>query len=173
MFTLIPLKNVQRAPSFRIDNLIVQNGMNITGIFREIHGPQSKSSIGSENITKKMFKTLYNKNEEVWYQNRFEKNNLMVLNGSRNVDLYCPRSYKKENLIINEDNIYRNGKLYYGSPAIISWSGDLFHKTESSENGSFSLNIIENNYVVEEITQFTETKGDASWTPYWQGGLCN
>tara|TARA_Y100000389_G_scaffold204586_1_gene258165 strand:+ start:4464 stop:4985 length:522 start_codon:yes stop_codon:yes gene_type:complete len=173
MFTLIPLKNVQRASSFRIDNLIVQNGMNITGIFREIHGPKTKSSIGSENITKKMFKTKPNGEQEIWYQNQFEKNNLMVLNGSRNVDLYCPRTYKKENLIIHEDNIYRNGKLYYGSPAIISWSGDLFHKTEIGENGSFSLNIIEKNYVVEEITQFTETKGDASWTPYWQGGLCN
>ncbi|MDA9216362.1 hypothetical protein N9O88_00895 [bacterium] len=173
MFTIIPLKNVQRASSFRIDNLIVQNGMNITGIFREIHGPKTKSSIGSENITKKRFKTKPNSEEEIWYQNRFEKNNLMVLNGSRNVDLYCPRTYKKENLIIHEDNIYRNGKLYYGSPAIISWSGDLFHKTEIGENGSFSLNIIEKNYVVEEITQFTETKCNPSWTPYWQGGLCN
>ena len=160
MFKLIPLKNVQRASSFRIDNLIVQNGMNITGIFREIHGPKTKSSIGSENITKKMFNIQHNKNEEAWYQNRFEKNNLMVLNGSRNVDLYCPRTDKKENLIINEDNIYRNGKLYYGCPAIISWSGDLFHKTESSENGSFSLNIIENNYVIKELTQDIKSNTD-------------
>ena len=173
MFTLIPLKNVQRASSFRIDNLIVQNGMNITGLFREIHGAHSKSSIGSENITKKMFKIQYKKNEEVWYQNRFEKNNLMVLNGSRKLDLYCPRTYKKENIIINEDNIYRNGKLYYGSPAIISWSGDLFHKTESGENGSFSLNIIEKNYIMQEITEEVKSEIDPSWTPYWEGGRCN
>ena len=121
-----------------------------------------------------MFKIKYNCQEEIWYQNRFEKNNLMVLNGSRYLDLYCQRTYKKENLIIHEDNIYRNGKLYYGSPAIISWSGDLFHKTESGENGSFSLNIIEKNYVIQEITQDIKSNiDDPSWTPYWEGGRCN
>jgi hypothetical protein len=173
MFTLIPLKNVQRASSFRIDNLIVGNGKNITGIFREIHGPKAKSSVGSENITTKMFRIQYNKNEEVLFQNRFEKNNLMVLNGSRNLELYCPRTYRKENLIINEDNIYKNGKLYYGCPAIISWSGDIFHKTESGENGSFSLNIIEKNYIMEDVTEEVKSKLDPLWTPYWEGGRCN
>lgn len=173
MFTLIPLKNIKRCSSFKIDNLVVENGSNITGIFREIHGPKTKSSIGSENKIKKMFKIKYNCQEEIWYQNRFEKNNLMVLNGSRYLDLYCQRTYKKENLIIHEDNIYRNGKLYYGSPAIISWSGDLFHKTESGENGSFSLNIIEKNYVIQEITEEVKSNIDPSWTPYWEGGRCN
>ena len=50
MFTLIPLKSIKRCSSFKIDNLVVENGSNITGIFREIHGPKTKSSIHDKTI---------------------------------------------------------------------------------------------------------------------------
>ena len=49
---------------------------------------------------------------------------------------------------------------------------DLFHKTESGENGSFSLNIIVH-YIMQEITEEVKSEIDPSWTPYWEGGRCN
>lgn len=156
MFKLIPLGQLFRNSSHRVDNVMIHDALKISGIYREIHGANSVSPIGTEHHFK-----ILNSPAASWYANIYEKNNLLVLNGSRDLDLWCMKKDKMINFKLTEDKIYRNGKLYYGSPALISWGGDIFHKTKSGSEGSISINFTEKNYVIEEIYEELWVKENA------------
>lgn len=150
MFRLIPLRSVTRNSNIKVDTL-TKHIPNNSGIHREILSPNTISPVGSENITKDFNDTFILGKSVRWYANDYEKNNLLVLSGSRELELYCDVKKKKETLVINEDNIYRNGKLYYGSPAMISWYGCIYHRTTSGKDGCLSINITEESYSIQEI----------------------
>ena len=150
MFKLIPLSQVLRSSSFRIDNALIEQGIQISGIYREIHGANVSSHIGTDSYLKKL--------DDNWYSNCYERNNLLVLNGSRTVNLFCKYTNQEMTFTITPDNIYKNNKLYYGSPGIISWYGDIYHKTKSGNEGSISINFTENAYSIEEIKEIEKEK---------------
>ena len=161
MFRLLPLGSLKRLTNYKVDNVLQQDIPKITGMYRETHGPNVMTPIGTEDV----FREFHDMNgvdnvagSKCWYANDFERNNLMVLNGSRTIELYCYNRNRREVLTVNEDNIYRNGKLYYGSPAIISWNGSIYHRTISGFKGCVSINFTQNSYNISEIKNPTELK---------------
>lgn len=152
MFRIIPLGSVLRNGSHSIDNILIDSTSKFTSFNREILGPNTCGPIGTSNpISKKLFRIRHNQKESQFYQNRYEQNNLLMMQGMRTIELYCPDTSNTEFLEITPDNIYKNGKLYYGSPAILSWNGQLFHKTTSGAKGAISINFIEKGYTIQEI----------------------
>ena len=93
MFKLIPLSQVLRSSSFRIDNALIEQGIQISGIYREIHGANVSSHIGTDSYLKKL--------DDNWYSNCYERNNLLVLNGSRTVNLFCKYTKPRDDLYDN------------------------------------------------------------------------
>ena len=67
--------------------------------------------------------------------------NLCVLHGERHVDLYSVEHGKVESFVVTADKIYKNGELITDKPSMLVWPPYVFHRVESKEKGSASLNF--------------------------------
>ena len=76
-----------------------------------------------------------------WYMHPWQSDNLVVLHGERHVDLYSVDHGKVEKFIVTPTKIYKNGELICDYPAILTWPPYVFHRVESKEKGSASINF--------------------------------
>lgn len=149
MFKLIPLQQISRNSSSLLEQLLIHPQLEITNIYKESHAPYTHGHVGTEHY----LNIIKINQKENWYANIYERNNLLILSGERQLDLWCKKLNQKVSLLITEDQIFKNGRLYYGCPAVISWDGDIYHKLKTKENKSISINFTENNYYIEEMEE--------------------
>ena len=69
----------------------------------------------------------------------------MVLQGTRYVDIFEPKSKQKASFIITPEKVFKNDKLYYDGPAMIVWPSGVFHRIISGDEGSISVNFATRN----------------------------
>ena len=129
MYRIIPLRVLRRTSGVKFDEIVPSDIPKIDGIDRVIHGPNSISPGPIHNI------------KRPWYMHKYQDDNLMVLQGTRFVDIYCPLLKNKASFIITPDKIYKNNKLYCDYPAMIVWSAGIFHRIISGPEGSISVNF--------------------------------
>ena len=79
--------------------------------------------------------------ERPWYMHPHQSDNLVVLHGERHIDLYTKKHGKVENFVVSSDKIYQNGELVCDVPAVLIWPERVFHRVESKEQGSASINF--------------------------------
>lgn len=79
--------------------------------------------------------------ERPWYMHYHQKDNLVVLHGYRNVELYNRELRKKIIFEIHPDKIYRDGELVASEGVVLSWDVKIFHRIVSGDEGSASLNF--------------------------------
>lgn len=101
----------------------------LSGVDRVIH-ESNATSPGPINAVKRP-----------WYMHIGQSDNLIVLSGERHVDLYSVKHGKVESFIVTNDKIYKNGELICDHPAVLTWPPYVFHRVESKESGSASLNF--------------------------------
>jgi len=129
MYRIIPLRVLRRTQGVHFDEMVPSDIPKIDGIDRVIHGPNSVSPGPVQHI------------KRPWYMHPYQDDNLMVLQGTRFVDIYCPLQKKKSSFIITPDRIYKNNYLYCDYPAMIVWSAGIFHRIISGSEGSISVNF--------------------------------
>lgn len=133
MYRLIPLRVLRRTQGVKFDEMVPSDIPKIHGIDKVIHAPNSispgpvRDSVPSCN--------------RPWYMHNGQDDNLMVLQGTRYIDIFCPKQKKKESFIVTPDKVYKNDKLYYDGPAMIVWPAGIFHRIISGEEGSISVNF--------------------------------
>ena len=79
--------------------------------------------------------------EKPWYMHPHQGDNLLVLHGQRHIDLYSVEHGKVEKFVVTNNEIYKNGELLVQGPAMLVWPPYVFHRIESKEEGSASLNF--------------------------------
>ncbi|NTW05576.1 MAG: hypothetical protein HGA27_05620 [Peptococcaceae bacterium] len=79
--------------------------------------------------------------ERPWYMHHYQDDNLIVLHGTREVELYTKAHGRIEKFTVTSDRIFKNGILIYEGGALLIWPRGVFHRIESGEEGSASLNI--------------------------------
>lgn len=100
-----------------------------------------------------------------WYMHYHQKDNLLVLHGHRNVELYSRELKRKVVFKIFPDKIYRDGELLAEEGVVLSWDFNIFHRIISGDEGSASLNFairedgfdVKNNF---NIYKLDEESGD-------------
>ena len=70
-----------------------------------------------------------------------QSDNIVVLHGTRHIDLYSTEHGKIEQFVVTKDKIWHNGELICDYPAILTWPPYVFHRVESKEEGSASMNF--------------------------------
>ena len=133
MYRLIPLRLLRRTSGVKFDEMVPSDIPKIDGIDRVVHGPNSISPGPVEDWTPPC--------KRPWYMHTGQDDNLMVVQGTRYIDIYCPNRKKKESFIVTPDKVYKNDKLYYDGPAMIVWPAGIFHRIISGEEGSISINF--------------------------------
>ncbi len=79
--------------------------------------------------------------ERPWYMHPFQDDNLVVLYGKREVDIYTPEHGKIEHFTVTSNKVYKNGELISDNGAMLVWPKNVFHRIVSGEDGSASLNF--------------------------------
>jgi hypothetical protein len=133
LYRLIPLRILRRTTGVKFDEIVPSDIPNIDGVDRVIHGPNSISPGPIEDSTPPV--------KRPWYMHPGQDDNLMVLQGTRYVDIFNPSNKEKASFIITPDKVYKNDKLYYDGPAMIVWPAGIFHRIISGEEGSISINF--------------------------------
>jgi hypothetical protein len=90
---------------------------------------------------------------------------MLIANGTLELDLYCLQQRKQESFVLTPENVYRNGKLYYGSAAMFEWSPGTFYKMRTETEGCTLITFVTegkqvNQDQVENSLRTTETKDE-------------
>tara|TARA_R110002072_G_scaffold193057_3_gene350240 strand:+ start:612 stop:1175 length:564 start_codon:yes stop_codon:yes gene_type:complete len=133
MYRIIPLRILRRTTGVMFDEMVPSDIPKIHGIDRVIHGPNSISpgSVEDSPIPVK----------RPWYMHSGQDDNLLVLQGTRYIDIFDPKTVTKASFIVTPDKVYKNDKLYYDGPAMVVWPAGIFHRIISGEEGSISVNF--------------------------------
>lgn len=76
-----------------------------------------------------------------WYMHLYQEDHLMVLFGTRFIELYSVAHGKVECFKITPHEIHLNNKLLYDGGAILVWPRHVFHRIVSGAEGSASINF--------------------------------
>ena len=133
MYRIIPLRVLRRTTGVMFDEMVPSDIPKISGIDRVIHGPNSISPGPVEDSPVPV--------KRPWYMHPGQDDNLLVLQGTRYVDIFDPYTLNKVSFIITPDKIYKNDKLYYDGPAMVVWPAGIFHRIISGVEGSISVNF--------------------------------
>jgi hypothetical protein len=137
MYRIIPLRILRRTSGVKFDELVPSDIPKINGIDRVIHAPNSISPGPVDDVKPVVTRP--------WYMHTAQDDNLLVLQGTRYVDIYCPNRKEKASFIVSPDKIYKNDKLYYDGPAMVVWPAGVFHRIISGVDGSISVNFATRN----------------------------
>jgi hypothetical protein len=76
-----------------------------------------------------------------WYMHPFQDDNLIVLYGSRHVEIYTQAHGKVERFTVTPHEIIKDGQVIFSGGAMLVWPTHVFHRIQSDEKGSASLNL--------------------------------
>lgn len=128
-YKVIKLKEFRRTKGVMFDIMVKSMIPKIDAIDRVIHegGAISPGTVDSV--------------EKAWYMHPHQEDNLFVLHGKRNVELYMPKYGKVEKFVITPDYISHNGEVIVEGGGLITWTTNVFHRIESGKEGSASINL--------------------------------
>jgi len=130
LYRIIPLKALRRTKNVTFDMIPIKAFGAIAAVDRVLHEPGALSpgSIGEI--------------ERPWYMHPHQDDNLVVLTGTRHIDLYTKKHGIVEHFTVTPHEIYKNNNLVTGSPALLAWPTNVFHRILSDEKlGSASMNF--------------------------------
>jgi hypothetical protein len=138
MFKLIPLRSLARSGKHCVDALAPIDITRYDAIRRETYAPNTSTSWLDSTPKNNSFNSL----SERWYMHPDKSNMLMVVHGAICVDIYNSEYDKHEEFILSSDNVYRGGKVYYGSPAMLGWGPGVYYKMHTTEEGCALVNFM-------------------------------
>ena len=133
LYRLIPLRVLRRTSGVKFDEIVPSDLPLISGIDRVIHKPNSISPGPIEDSVPPV--------KRPWYMHPGQDDNLLVLQGTRYIDIFDPKTKTKASFIVTPDKVYKNDKLYFDGPAMVVWPAGIFHRIISGVEGSISVNL--------------------------------
>lgn len=129
LYRIITMMPFRRTPGVFFDVLQPPNIPGIDGIDRVIHEGGAVSPGPVAGVTRP------------WYMHPHQDDNLLVLSGSRLVDIYTKRHGRVESFEVTPQRLSRNGTTIFDGPAMLVWPRGVFHRIRSGSGGSASLNL--------------------------------
>lgn len=130
LYRVVRLKALRRTPGVSFD--VVPGGLleRIDACDRVLHdyGAVSPGPVGDV--------------KRPWYMHPCQDDNLIVLHGTRYVDVYTPAHGKIESFVVTPHLVKKADRVLFDGPAMLVWPRGVFHRIRSSEKeGSASLNF--------------------------------
>ncbi len=79
--------------------------------------------------------------EATWYMHPFQDDNLIVLQGERNVELYNKEHGCVEKFRVTPECVYMHDEKTCYEEAMLVWPRNVFHRIKSGSEGSVSVNL--------------------------------
>lgn len=128
-YRIVSMRRLRQTPGVSFDCLPVENLPRIDAIDRVIHeaGAVSPGPVGEI--------------ERPWYMHPYQDDNLMVLYGTRFVDIYSVEQGRMESFEITPWSIRQGERVVHNGPAMLVWPRRVFHRIVSGPEGSASVNF--------------------------------
>lgn len=130
LYRIIPLRVLRRTPGVSFDLVPTEVLPHIDGIDRVLHdgGAVSPGAVGDV--------------ARPWYMHPNQDDNLIVLHGTRFVDIYTKEHGRIESFDVGPSEIRHDGNVIFDGAAMLVWPRGVFHRIRSDEKtGSASLNF--------------------------------
>lgn len=128
-YRIVRLNLFRKTPGVIFDNVPVNAFSKISAIDRVIHEADAISPGPVGEV------------ERPWYMHPHQDDNLVVLHGTRYVDIYTRAQGKVENFVVTPQQIRKNGQMIFDGPAMLVWPRGVFHRIRSMEEGSAAINF--------------------------------
>jgi hypothetical protein len=129
LYRIIALAPLRKTPGVTFDCLPMDLLPRIDAIDRVLHqgGATSPGAVGDV--------------ARPWYMHPCQDDNLVVLHGTRQVEIYSRAHGRVEAFTVTPEEIVRNGEVVFRGGAMLVWPRMVFHRIRSAEQGSASLNF--------------------------------
>ena len=130
LYKIVSLKELRRTSNVMFDALDTSYMPHIDGFDRVIHaaGAVSPGKVGDV--------------ERPWYMHPYQEDNLMVLHGVREIDIYTKEHRQIEHFSVAPDRVCCGDRICYTGAAMLVWPCGVFHRIVSpSPEGSASINF--------------------------------
>lgn len=128
-YKIIRLHEFRRTPGVSFDIVPMELMPPIAGIDRVIHDFNAISPGSVGNV------------ERPWYMHPGQDDYLIVLYGERHVDIYRKEYGRIESFTVGPNFVKKEAKIIFEGPCMLIWPKGVFHRIQSGEKGSASLNF--------------------------------
>ncbi len=128
-YRIIALEKLRHTPGVHFDCLPVDMLPRIDAIDRVIHESNAISPGPVRDIARP------------WYMHPAQDDNLMVLYGTRFVEIYSVEHARMESFEITPERVSQGDKIIHDGAAMLVWPRRVFHRIKSGEGGSASINF--------------------------------
>ena len=104
MYRLAPLRTLRNTMNVKFHEMVPSDIPKIHGIDRVIHEPYASSPGPVDDCP--------NPVKRPWYMHPGQDDNLLVLQGTRYVDIFDPKTKDKASFIISPEKVYKNDTIY-------------------------------------------------------------
>jgi len=129
LYGIIPLKVFRKTQKVTFDFVPIERLGRIDAMDRVLHESNAISPGAVGEI------------ERPWYMHPHQDDNLIVLYGRRDVDIYKRSHGRIERFTVTPHEIIKDGKVIFSGGAMLVWPRGVFHRIKSAESGSASLNL--------------------------------
>lgn len=142
LYKVVPLNIFRRTPGVYFDNVPTKAFPNIGAIDRVVHLSKATSPGPVGSI------------ERPWYMHPHQEDNLIVLHGTRYVELYTRKHGRIENFEVSPESIKKDGKVLFDGAAMLCWPTVVFHRVSSLAEGSVAINFAVHHAGIDIRTNF-------------------
>lgn len=129
LYRIIALNVFRKTPGVTFDLFPLEAVPHIDSIDRVLHETSAISPGPVEGVPRP------------WYMHTAQDDNLIVLQGRREVDIYTREHGRVEHFTVTPDRILHNGEIVYEGGAVLVWPRGVFHRIVSGPEGSASINL--------------------------------
>ena len=130
LYRVLELHRLRETVGVVFDSLAMADLGDVSMIDRVVHGPGATSPGPVGDVARP------------WYMHTAQNDNLIVLHGTRFVELYTPARGRVENFVVAPNRIEHDGRVIADGAAILVWPTGVFHRVRSDEVlGSASINM--------------------------------
>jgi len=142
LYRIVLLNAFRRTPGVMFDNVPTRAMSRIDAIDRVIHESSATSPGPVGDVARP------------WYMHPHQDDNLVVLHGTRRIDIYTKKHGRKESFEVTPNRIEKNGEIVYDGPAMLVWPRGVFHRIESLKDGSCAVNFAVHHDGIDSGTNF-------------------
>ncbi len=130
LYRIVPLKVLRRTPGVSFDVVPLQAFPRVDALDRVVHGQGAVSPGPVGDV------------QRPWYMHSHQDDNLIVLHGTRYVDIYTVAHGKVESFVVTPYQVRQGEEVVFDGAAMLVWPRGVFHRIRSCEKeGSASLNL--------------------------------
>ncbi|MBT3318622.1 MAG: hypothetical protein HN389_02495 [Clostridia bacterium] len=129
LYTIITIDEFRKTPE--VEFMVIGEPFlpRVDGVDKVLHQPNAVSP------------GIDGSGERTWYMHPAQDDNLLVMQGERNVQIYTKEHGRIESFKIASDCVYKNGELVCQGSSMLVWPRGVFHRITSGGEGSITVNL--------------------------------